>query len=198
MKEIWKFTLHSVLFTQVWCLYLPIVQFWKSSQLKSEIIVGKESIQGLIKVKTMLHQEQNVREICERSLTFYSDEMLQNVIQQEENLVLLLQRRTCMACIDFVDHYNSLREEFKNHYVFASATVDEIPEFITNMQHRLNGRTVQGGGKCGKCAGSGSQSCPTCFGEGFSRTAVYTVLCSTCGGKGKIRCDLCGGKCLNC
>uniref|UniRef100_A0A7S0BK45 Uncharacterized protein n=1 Tax=Rhodosorus marinus TaxID=101924 RepID=A0A7S0BK45_9RHOD len=51
---------------------------------------------------------------------------------------------------------------------------------------------------CRMCENTGFVSCVACEGQGTTVTGKYTVFCSECVGRGKLRCPTCGGKCFMC
>ena len=53
--------------------------------------------------------------------------------------------------------------------------------------------TVEQGGKCNSCHGSGKTSCSICFGTGTFGFGMMGSVCMSCGGSGSVKCSSCQG-----
>lgn len=197
---------------------LPIIQVIDDMELVGELVYdGNSDIDSFTSkfqiILKSLYQNKKNSEINDaiRSQSIpniYSDEMLSEAMKYNRNtmLAILIYNDYCKNCIEFQSKFEEISKLNNEKYHFIFAKVTDIPDYYDALKKRLLGINITNHifnkdvllQDCKVCESTGKIECNECHGKGHVIKGNYAIFCPTCCGKKFIRCDKCGGKCLNC
>ena len=134
----------------------------------------------------------------------YSDDQLQRAVDATDGVVVLkLFRDGCKKCAILEPVYEELAQApAYAHFQWLQAEVVNVGVHTKRLKERLLGlqpdATSEDIDACAACNSTGFNTCPDCQGTGYVKKGDLAAFCSTCVGYKKVRCKVCGGKCLKC
>ena len=134
----------------------------------------------------------------------YSDDQLTRAIGATDGVVVLkLFRDGCKKCAKLEPVYEELAQTpAYAHFQWLQAEVVNVGGHTKRLKERLLGlqpeATAEDIESCAACNSTGFITCPDCQGTGYVKKGTVAAYCSTCVGYKKVRCNVCGGKCLKC
>lgn len=184
--------------------FLPLLQFYHTGSLMSEVWFNDDDFNmSLAKFEALLKRivSENKAQSSDHSLlNIYSDKMLENALLSDDNdhQILKVYSFTCRSCQRFEPTFASAVQNFGSQISFMQANIHHIPVHMNKIRSQYFDANSENVSTCQVCNGDGKVTCSDCVGKGFNMKGNIAVICGTCGGKKIMRCNACGGLCVNC
>jgi hypothetical protein len=187
---------------------LPIVEVYYNNEMTSEFVFGND-LKPTIEKFTFFVEELKAKYPQSKESKFiqnvYSDGQLKDIItSSDENNINIVKyfRMGCKKCMNFAPVYEKLAlENSASSWNWYDVDISMVPEYLKELRQRLLGQSPTKENvisNCDMCSNTGFVPCKECNGSGKISRGQYVVICPTCVGYTKLRCDKCGGKCLKC